>query len=232
MFGRRIPILIGMLGCSAFTLATAVSQNVQTLMTCRFFAGLFAASLVTIVPAIYADIFETVHRSIAIAVYTCAMFIAPLTAPVVGGFVADNIGWRWTLYIPAIMGFTGLGLLIVFLEETYALIMFPDTEPRPHLTLKNATQKYFSRPLVLLFTRPIVFLISLYVSFVYALVYALLGAYPFVFRNVYHMHGGVENLPFIGLIIGQLVGLALFTFRQPNYEVKLKKNNNMSVPEW
>lgn len=30
-----------------------------------------------------------------------------------------TIGWRWTEYITAIMGFLGLGLCLLFLEETY-----------------------------------------------------------------------------------------------------------------
>ena len=29
------------------------------------------------------------------------------------------LGWRWTEYIPAIMGFLGLALSFIFLEETY-----------------------------------------------------------------------------------------------------------------
>jgi DHA1 family multidrug resistance protein-like MFS transporter len=30
------------------------------------------------------------------------------------------LGWRWAMYISAIMGFLGFGLCVLFLRETYA----------------------------------------------------------------------------------------------------------------
>ena len=44
LIGRRWPICIGMFGYSIFTIATATSKDVQTLMLTRFFAGFFSAS--------------------------------------------------------------------------------------------------------------------------------------------------------------------------------------------
>jgi DHA1 family multidrug resistance protein-like MFS transporter len=58
LIGRRWPICIGMFGYSLFTIATATSKDVQTLMLTRFFAGFFSASPIAIVPAVFADIYN------------------------------------------------------------------------------------------------------------------------------------------------------------------------------
>lgn len=46
-------------------------------------------------------------------------------APFIGGFITMNghLGWRWTEYIVAMMGFLALGLNLLFLEETYPPIV-------------------------------------------------------------------------------------------------------------
>lgn len=50
-------------------------------------------------------------------------------------------------------------------------------------------------------------------SFVYGLMYALLSAYLVVFQGIHGMNLGVGGLPFIGLIIGELLagGYILWT---------------------
>ncbi|KAJ6020755.1 hypothetical protein N7540_006259 [Penicillium herquei] len=119
--GREWPIKIGMFGYSAFTTATATSKDVQTLMINRFFAGMFSASPVAIVPACFADIFDDYYRRVAITGFAMAVFAGPFLSPVVGGFIMVNsaLGWRWTMYVPAIMGWAGTLLVFCFQEETY-----------------------------------------------------------------------------------------------------------------
>lgn len=64
--------------------------------------------------------FSNRQRGLAITVFSMTVFSGPLLAPFIGGFIVDSyLGWRWTEYITAIMGFLGLGLSLVFLEETY-----------------------------------------------------------------------------------------------------------------
>lgn len=67
LFGRRWPLVLGFFGFSIFTIACATAKDTQTLMLGRFFAGLFAASPVTLVPASLSDLFNNIHRGIAIA---------------------------------------------------------------------------------------------------------------------------------------------------------------------
>ncbi|KAJ6013414.1 hypothetical protein N7540_008005 [Penicillium herquei] len=249
LIGRKWPISIGIFGFSLFTVATATSKDVQTLMLTRFFAGFFAASPIAIVPAAYADMFNNQTRGVAIAMFAMAVFVGPFASPFVGGFITMSyLGWRWTMYIASIMGFLATGLCLLFFPETYAPAILVEKavtlrrqthnwgirarQEEVELDLNELLTNNFSRPFRMLFTEPIVFLISLWMSFVYGLMYALLSAYPVVFQEIHGMNLGVGSLPFIGLIIGELLAGAYILFDQRSYSKKLAANNNIPVPEW
>jgi DHA1 family multidrug resistance protein-like MFS transporter len=69
-------------------------------------------------------------------------------------------------------------------------------------------------------------------SFIYGLLYVFLSAYPIVFPGVYGMNLGVGGLPFLGLVIGQLLAGLSILLIQDRYNKKLVANNNVPIPEW
>ena len=249
LYGRRWLLVLGLFGFSIFAIATATAKDAQTLMLCRFFSGLCAASPVTLVPASLSDLFNNVHRGIAIAMYTLAMFTGPYTAPFITGYIANSyLGWRFVFYIPAFVGFFSTLILIVFARETYAPVVLVHKaaiirrqtmnwgiharQEKIEVEFKDLITKNLARPFRILFTEPIAFLITVYMSFIYGLAYALLEAYPVVFQGVYGFKGGNAGLPFIGLVIGQAFACAFVLSFQRPYIRKLEANNNVPIPEW
>ncbi|KKK20260.1 putative polyamine transporter, partial [Aspergillus rambellii] len=249
LVGRRWPLLIGMFGFNIFTLACATGKDTQTIMLSRFFSGLFAASVIALVPASLSDLFNNNHRGIAISIYTLAVFTGPFTAPFIGGFIAESyLGWRWTLYITTIAGFFGLALMLILTQETYAPIILVEKavilrrqtrnwgiharQEELEIDFYELVTKNFARPFRILFTEPIAFLITVYMSFIYGLCYAMLQAYPLVFQGVHRMSAEVSGLPFIGLLLGAFFGGAFVLFFQRSYARKLAANEGVPVPEW
>lgn len=232
-----------------FTIASATAKDIQTLIICRFFAGVCAASQLTVVPGVLADIFDNTYRGMAISLYALTVFVGPFSAPILGGFITKSyLGWRWTLYLPAILSFANGAISLCFLPETYAPCILISkavalraqtgnwgihaAQERIEVDFTQLMEKYFTRPLKMLITEPIILLVSLYMSFIYGLVYALLEAYPYVFQHVYGMSLGVDGLPFIGLIIGQVFACTFIVSQQKDYARKLAENKNVPVPEW
>ena len=249
LIGRRWPLTIGMFGGGIFSISAAVAKDIQTLIICRFFSGLFGASQLSVVPAVLADLYNSTSRGIAITLYSLAVFVGPFSAPFVGGFTASSsLGWRWTLYIPAFMTFIGASLDLFLLKETYAPCLLVQKAAKirsqshnwgihakqnmAEVNFRELVRKNFSRPLRMLITEPIVLLISLYMSFIYGIVYGLLEAYPYVFEDIHGMSPGTSGLTFIGLIVGQLLACALILSQQPIYTRKLAANHNTPIPEW
>ncbi|KAI5370145.1 putative major facilitator superfamily, MFS transporter superfamily [Septoria linicola] len=249
LMGRKPPLLVSSFGFSIFNIAVAVGKDAQTVFICRFFAGFFGACPLTCVGAVFADMFSNRQRGLAITVFSMTVFSGPLLAPSIGGFIVESyLGWRWTEYITAIMGFLGLGLSLLFLEETYPPVILVNKaadlrrrtknwgihakQEEIEVDLRELIEKNLSRPMRMLFTEPIVLLISIYMAFIYGLLYLFLTFYPIVFQQIHGFNAGVGGLPFFGMILGEMLAGVFMLVLQPSYNRKLAANNDMPIPEW
>ncbi|OAL02036.1 MFS general substrate transporter [Phaeosphaeriaceae sp. SRC1lsM3a] len=249
LYGRKPPIVIAAFGFAIFSIAVAVAKDLQTIMICRFFAGLFGSSPLAIVAAVFADMFNNKVRGLAVAVFSATVFMGPLLAPFIGGFIAESsLGWRWTEYISSFMGFLAFGLLFFFMEETYAPVVLINKASELRRRTKNwgihAKQeeievdfkelivRNISRPMRILFTEPIVLLITIYMSFIYGLLYLFLTAYALVFQGVYGWSAGVSGLAYFGMVTGEVIAFIVIVSTNPRYVKKLEANHNVPVPEW
>ncbi|KAH8796683.1 MFS multidrug transporter-like protein [Hyaloscypha finlandica] len=247
--GRRLPIVISMFGFSIFQIGVAAAKDLQTIFLCRFWGGIFGACPLAVVAAIFSDMFDNRTRGLAITVFSMTVFTGPLLAPFIGGFIVESyLGWRWTEWLVAIMGFVAFFLDLFFLEETYPPVILISKAAELRRRTKNwgihakqeeieidfreLVTKNFSRPMRLLFTEPIVLLLSIYMAFIYGLLYLFLTAYPIVFQQIHGMSGGVGGLPYFGMIIGMICAGIYIALTQPSYNKKLAANNGIPVPEW
>jgi DHA1 family multidrug resistance protein-like MFS transporter len=118
--GRRLPILIASFGLMVFNFAVASAKDLQTVMLCRFFAGFFGSAPLSVVAAVFSDIFNNQTRGLAVTVFSLCVFTGPLMAPFVGGFISINphLGWRWTEYIVGILVSGHISITVVPLTFT------------------------------------------------------------------------------------------------------------------
>lgn len=54
--GRKMPLLVAMFGFSVFQVAVAVGKDLQTVLICRFFGGVFGSCPLAVVAAIFSDV--------------------------------------------------------------------------------------------------------------------------------------------------------------------------------
>ncbi|KAE8393582.1 hypothetical protein ETB97_001280 [Aspergillus alliaceus] len=248
--GRYIPLVLSMFGFTIFSFATAVSKDVQSLFILRFFTGFFGSGPLTLAGPAFADMFSPQQRGVPIVMFCLMVFIGPLAGPFTGGFIIMNhsLGWRWTAYIPGILGGAALVLLALLLEETFQpTILTRKAERLRHetgdwslhseqeemkLDFRSIVENNVSLPLKMLVKEPIVLCMCIFGSFVYGLLYLFLTAYPYVFQLNHRMNPGVGGLPYVGVIIGTLLGAVATAATQPWVLRKLKQNNGEMMPEW
>ncbi|KAJ5787307.1 Major facilitator superfamily domain general substrate transporter [Penicillium paradoxum] len=247
--GRRIPIIMAMFGFGVFNIAVAVAKDLQTLLICRFFCGIFGSCPLAVVAAVFSDIWDNRTRGVAIAMFSSTVFLGPLVAPFIGGFInMSYLGWRWTAYIPAIMGFAAFILNVFFLKESYPPVVLVSKAAELRRRTKNwgihAKQEEievdlqemivnnFSRPLRLLFNEPLILAVTLYLSFIYGLLYCFLTAYTLVFQGVYGMNPGVGGLPLFGMVAGLFIAATYILISSRGYNKKLDMNGGVPIPEW
>jgi len=247
--GRRLPLVIGSFGMMIFQFAVATGKDLQTIMICRFWGGFFGACPLTIVAAVFSDMFDSRTRGLAVTVFAIMVFSGPLLAPFIGGFIETSyLGWRWTEYLTGIMASLAFVLNLFFLAETYPPMILVEKASELRRRTKNwgihakqeeievnfseLIEKNFSRPIRMLLFEPIVLLLSIYMAFIYGLLYLFLTAYQLVFQEVHHMSPGIGGLPYFGIIIGELITGIVVVIRTPGYQKKLAANGGFPVPEW
>ncbi|TVY36221.1 putative transporter [Lachnellula occidentalis] len=246
--GRRWPIVVSLLLFSVFQLGVAAGKDLQTVLLCRFWSGLSGASPMTIGAAIFSDMFDDRTRGLAIMVFSMNVLTAPLLAPFVGGFITEDLGWRWTAWIVAIMGFVAFALDPLFLEETYgprilsskAAVLRRRTNnwaihtryDEVEVDMRELLTNNLTRPLRLLFLEPLILLLSIYLAFIYGFLYLFLTAYPIVFQQIHGMSQGVGGLPYLAMVFGMFLAGFTIILTQPWYQRKLAENNGVVIPEW
>ena len=227
----------------------ATGKDLQTVLLCRFFGGVFGSCPLAVVAAVFSDMFDNRSRGLAITVFSMTVFTGPLLAPFIGGFIIINphMGWRWTQYIVGIMGSLAFVLDLFLVQETYPPIVLVQKASELRRRTKNwgihakqeeievdfreLVTKNFTRPARLL-AEPIVLALSIYMSFIYGLLYLFLTAYPIVFQQIHKMKPGVGGLPYFGMIIGQIGAGIFIALTQSSYNRKLAANGGIPIPEW
>jgi EmrB/QacA subfamily drug resistance transporter len=112
LFGRKPLLLIGMVG---FVLASALcgqARDMMELVVFRGIQGLFAGVLYSSVFASIADIFTIERRTRIQGLFGGIFGIASVVGPTIGGYLTDNVGWRWVFYVNVPVGIAAV--LFVF----------------------------------------------------------------------------------------------------------------------
>ena len=249
LYGRRPVLVISSFTFCCFNFAVAVSDRLESILICRFFAGCLGAAPLVVVPASFADMFGNETRGTAIVIFSMAVFVGPLVAPFIGGFIVANhrLGWRWTEFITGILAAASFVTILLFEVETHHPIILVQKAREirrktgnwgihaPHdefsLTVKEIVENNLTRPLKMLFTEPILFFITLYNAFIYGMIYLFLSAYPIVFARGYGMAPGVAELPYFGLVIGQTLGGFFCIYCEKDYNRKMRASGGKIIPE-
>ncbi|RPD67408.1 MFS general substrate transporter [Lentinus tigrinus ALCF2SS1-6] len=223
LYGRRPVWIIPGLFYVIFNIPCAVAQNIQTLLICRFFCGIFASAPLTLAGGTISDVWDNNERGLAIALFAAAPYGGPVLGPIVGGFIGETIGWRWIIWVNMI--FAGVVTLSTMtIPETFAPALLGKRARRLRALTGDMTitteQELFRaslsqiitetllRPFQMIATEPILLLMSMYIALIYGLLYAFFFSFPVVFGEDYAWNDGIVGVTFSSVLIG--VAIALF----------------------
>jgi len=103
-FGRRPVILLAQGGYVLGALGCAVAPSFGWLMFFRLLQGLSAGAGNVVGRALVADLFSGAEMSRMLAFIQMVFGIAPVLAPIIGGWLQAGFGWRYIFY--AVVGFS------------------------------------------------------------------------------------------------------------------------------
>ncbi len=103
-FGRRPTLLVGIGIFILGSVLCALSNNVITLIVFRVIQAAGAASASVLALAISKDVYRGHERERILAYIGMIMALAPMLAPVFGGWLLTWFSWRWVFVIQATIG--------------------------------------------------------------------------------------------------------------------------------
>ena len=111
VYGRRLAVLIPFFLGGIFSFATGASKDIQSVLICRFFTGVFGSAPITTSAGVLSDVCSPEVRGTAVAIYAVAVNVGPFIGLVIGSAIVESsLGWRWTQYVSSIHSLLFLNL--------------------------------------------------------------------------------------------------------------------------
>ena len=122
IFGRKTFFLICLALFTASSLLCGYAWSLDTLLLFRILQGLGGGGMVPLSQSILADSFPPAKRGQAFALFGVAVVVAPVIGPTLGGWMADNLSWRWCFEINGPVGVAAFALIALLFHESPASI--------------------------------------------------------------------------------------------------------------
>lgn len=135
-FGRKKPLYVGLRVYCLASLACAFAPNVETLIVLRFFQALGACGGIVIARATVRDLFDHAESARVFSLLMLVMGVAPILAPLIGGYVSLFFGWHAIFAVVSIISAICLAAVYRFLPET--------REPNPNIRLSKTFGTYLN----------------------------------------------------------------------------------------
>ncbi|MTJ82529.1 MAG: DHA2 family efflux MFS transporter permease subunit [Telmatospirillum sp.] len=117
MMGRARFFVWCIIGFSISSLACGLAPSLGLLILFRAIQGLTGGGLQPGAQAILADSFPPHQRGMAFALYGMSVVFAPAIGPTLGGWITDEVSWRWVFLLNVPVGAILTILVVAFVED-------------------------------------------------------------------------------------------------------------------
>ncbi|CAM5384860.1 Bcr/CflA family multidrug efflux MFS transporter [Streptomyces xanthochromogenes] len=202
-WGRRRPLLIGMVVYVLATAVCAVAPNVELLIAFRLLQGLAGAAGIVIARAVVRDLYDGVEMARFFSTLMLISGVAPVVAPLIGGQVLRLTDWRGVFVVLTVIGVLLTAVVFKWLHETLPV------ERRHSGGVGEALRTMGGLLKDRVFTG-----YMLAGGFAFAALFAYISASPFVVQEIYGASPQTFSLLFglnsVGLVVvGQINGKLL-----------------------
>jgi DHA2 family multidrug resistance protein len=113
--GRKQVFLVSILGFTLASMLCGMAGSLFQIVLFRLLQGLFGAALIPLSQAVLLDIWPKEQHGQAMAIWGMGAILGPIMGPALGGWLTDNLTWRWVFYINlpiGILAFLGVWTFI------------------------------------------------------------------------------------------------------------------------
>lgn len=199
---RRNILAVCLTIWSAMTSVSGLAQNFVHMLLARVGVALGEAGGSPPSHSMISDLFPEEKRGRALSIYSMGVPVGAMLGFVLGGLLAQQLGWRITFIVMGIPGILLAGLLCLLVKE-------------PKRPIESGAKPTFKQTLSLLFDRPSFWLIAMGMAFIAFTGFAVGNFYPsFLIRTHnleiaqvgYIMAASAGVMGTLGTIIGGFMG--------------------------
>jgi DHA2 family multidrug resistance protein len=115
-FGRKRVLMVAIVGFVVASVLCGLAQSLFQIVAFRLMQGFFGAALVPIAQSILLDIYTPEERGSAMALFGISVMVGPVLGPVIGGWLTENMSWRWVFYINVPIGALAFAGISAFMK--------------------------------------------------------------------------------------------------------------------
>jgi EmrB/QacA subfamily drug resistance transporter len=143
LYGRRLFFQLGIAIFLVGSVLSGMAATMTQLIVFRAVQGLGAGALVPLGMTIIGDVYTVEERARMQAFFSGVWGISSVVGPVVGGFITDQLSWRWVFYINVPFGILAAVIMQLALKE-------PKRTERPSIDYAGAALLMASITLLML----------------------------------------------------------------------------------
>jgi len=117
LFGRKRFLITCIILFTFSSLLCGASPNLATLICFRILQGAAGGALIPISQAIMMETFPPYQRGMAMAIFGVGAMFGPIIGPALGGWITDNMNWRWIFYINIPFGIIAVIMASAFIHD-------------------------------------------------------------------------------------------------------------------
>ena len=125
LFGRKTVFQVCIIVFLAGSVLCGVAHNMPQLIAFRAFQGIGGGGLMVLAMAVIADVVPPRDRGRYQGVIGAVFGVSSVLGPLLGGFLVDNLSWRWVFYVNLPVGVVALGVIATALRTKS-----PEQRPR------------------------------------------------------------------------------------------------------
>ena len=117
LFGRKRFLITCVIIFTIASLLCGAAPNLATLIVFRIIQGAAGGALIPTSQAILMETFPPHQQGMAMAIFGVGAMFGPIVGPALGGWITDNLNWRWIFYVNIPIGVIAVIMAAFFIFD-------------------------------------------------------------------------------------------------------------------
>jgi len=118
LYGNRVIYLWSFVGFIILSVLAGFAWNFTSLVAFRVLQGLVGAAVYpTAMSLIVKSFADRKARAQALGIWSSSFAVSAVIGPLLGGYLVDNLSWRWVFFINLPIGIAGLIMTLLFIRQ-------------------------------------------------------------------------------------------------------------------